>query len=232
VGDAWSNSRPILTAQPNQALYLSPMPPPSSQAREQKISELSLYFANDHLSLEDLERRIERVYKAATVAELEEITADLRVVASPPVQPSGARLTSTRSRVPSPAYPIERARIFSIMGEARRQGRWQVPQRLEVVSIMSDTQIDLTHAVLPSGLVEFEMRVVWAACKVIVPPGTRVVNEMHAIMASVQSSADDINPAPDEAYAPTIRLTGMALMAEVKVLVRRREDPLPDEEAR
>lgn len=207
------------------------MPPPSSQAREQKISELSLHFAKDHLSLEDLERRIERVYKAATVAELEEITADLRVIAPPLPAPAG-RAVASASRSLSPAYPQEKARILSIMGESRRQGPWHVPQRLEVVSIMSDMEIDLTHAVVPSGVVEFDMRVVWAACKVIVPSGMRVVNEMHAIMASVQSDAGDTTPAAEDAYAPTIRLTGMALMAEVKVLVRRREDPLPTEHPR
>ena len=207
------------------------MPVPSSQAREQKISELSSHFANDHLSLEDLERRIERVYKAATVAELEEITADLRVIA-PPVRAPADRAVASASRSPSPAYPQDKARILSIMGESRRLGRWYVPQRLEVVSIMSDMQIDLTQAVVPSGVVEFDMRVVWAACKVIVPPGMRVVNEMHAIMASVQSDADDISPTAEDAYAPTIRLTGMALMAEVKVVVRRREEPLPPERSR
>ena len=207
------------------------MPPPSSQAREQKISELSLHFAKDHLSLEDLERRIERVYKAATVAELEEITADLRVIAPPLPAPAG-RAVASASRSLSPAYPQEKARILSIMGESRRQGPWHVPQRLEVVSIMSDMEIDLTHAVVPSGVVEFDMRVVWAACKVIVPSGMRVVNEMHAIMASVQSDAGDTTPAAEDAYAPTIHLTGMALMAEVKVLVRRREDPLPTEHPR
>ena len=52
--------------------------PSLSRAREQKISELSTFFANDDLSLEDLERRIERVYKAANVSELDAITADLR----------------------------------------------------------------------------------------------------------------------------------------------------------
>lgn len=200
------------------------MPPPLAQAREQKISELSLHFANDHLSLEDLERRIERVYKAATIAELEEITADLRVIAPPAPSPAG-QLARNPPRAPTPIYPMDKARVFSIMGETRRQGRWQVPQRLEVVSIMSDTQIDLTHAVVPSGIVEFEMRAVWAACKVIVPPGMRVINEMHAIMASVTSAAEEIGAAGEDAYAPTIRLTGTAFMAEVKVIVRRREDP-------
>ena len=58
----------------------------------------------------------------------------------------------------------------------------------------------------------------------------RVVNEMHAIMASVHSKADDVAAGAGGTFAPTIRLTGIALMAEVKVVVRRREDPISDED--
>ena len=48
----------------------APLPTNLSRARESKIEELSRHFANDDLSLEDLERRIESVYKAANAAEL------------------------------------------------------------------------------------------------------------------------------------------------------------------
>jgi len=204
--------------------------PLSPEAREQKISELSLHFANDHLSLEDLERRIERVYKATTVAELEEITTDLSAAGPPAIRSPEGRIGRRPSASPATTPAPGKARILSLMGEARRQGRWVVPQRLEVVSIMSDTQIDLTQAVVPAGIVEIDMRVVWAACKVIVPPGMRVTNEMHAIMASVHSDADEVPGETQASYAPTIRLTGMALMSEVKVVVRRREDPLPTDD--
>jgi hypothetical protein len=71
---------------------------------------------------------------------------------------------------------------------------------------------------------------VMAACKVVVPPGMRVINELHALMASVHSKADDATTGTGSAYAPTIRLTGFAVMAEVKVVVRRREDPISEEE--
>ena len=96
---------------------------------------------------------------------------------------------------------------------------------------MSDMKIDLTQAVMPAGIVEIDMRVVWAACKLVVPPGMRVINEVHSIMASVRSKADDAGPTPGGTFAPTIRLTGLALMSEVKVVVRRREDPVSDDES-
>jgi hypothetical protein len=208
---------------------MADLTPSLSSAREQKITELSSHFANDDLTLEDLERRIERVYKAASVAELDTITADLQRLPAPAGRSPGVRPASKASRISS-GYTGDSGRILSIMGESRRMGRWHVPQRLEVVSVMSDTTIDLTQAVMPSGIVEIDARVVWAACKVVVPPGMRVINEMHAIMASVHSKADDADPIVDASFAPTIRLTGFALMSEVKVVVRRREDPISDEE--
>ena len=203
--------------------------PALTRAREQKISELSRHFANDDLSLDDLERRIERVYHAASIAELDAITADLR--AASPATSSGQPLRSAggapvvydRSNL-----PVRDGRLVAIMSETRRTGRWQVPPRLDVMSLMSDTKIDLTNAVMPPGGAEFHVRSVWAACKIIVPPEMRVINEMHAIMASVTSKAAEMDPVGVARAGPVLRLTGTAVMAEVKVVVRHREDALAE----
>src|ERR1041384_5480940 len=146
-----------------------PLPPPSlARAREQKINELSTHFANDDLSLDDLERRIERVYKAANVAELEEITADLRraVTSNAPV-PVGK---SSRMKVYGTKYELASARLLSLMSSTRRVGRWAVPQKLDLVAIMSDTKIDFTHAAMPGAFVDVHVRAVMASCKLVVPP--------------------------------------------------------------
>ena len=208
---------------------MADVPVPSlNRAREQTVTELSQHFANDDLSLDDLERRIELVYKAGTVAELEAITADLRAPAVPPAGAIDPAAPAARRQAIVP--DARRGRLLAIMGETRRSGRWLVPGALRVVSVMSDTRLDLTTAVMAAGTSEIHLTVFWSSCRLVVPPGMRVINEMHAIMASVTSSADEMDPPgvsrPD---APTIRLTGTALMAEVKVTVRRREDPIDDE---
>ena len=201
--------------------------PALSRAREQKISELSTHFANDDITLEDLERRIEHVYKAANVAELDLITADLRsvVVASAP-QGRGAIAAFGRRDVAPPLYERARDRVLAIMSSTRRVGRWAVPRNLDIVAVMSDTKIDLTSAVLPPGVVDIEVHAVMAAFKLIVPPNVQVINEMHSFMADVRSRAHEIAPVGVPARADTtiIRLTGLALMADVKVVVRHRED--------
>jgi hypothetical protein len=198
-----------------------------SRAREQKISELSQHFANDDLSLDELERRIEQVYKAASVSELDAITSDLRVSQLPATaRPSSAAMSNAPVDYETSNLPAPRSRLLAVMSESKRTGRWLVPQRLDVVALMADTKIDLTSAVMPAGGAEFHVRSLWAACKIIVPPEMRVINEMHAIMASVVSKAEEMDAEGAKRHGPTLRLTGTAFMAEVKVVVRRREDAL------
>jgi hypothetical protein len=207
----------------------SSVPVPSlMRAREEKISELSTHFANDDLSLEDLERRIERVYKAASVSELEEITADLRraTTSNAPV-PVGK---SSRKKVAGVRYELANARLLSLMSSTRRVGRWAVPQRLEVVAIMSDTKLDFTHASMPDGMVTVHMRAIMASCKLVVPPNVRVINETHSVMSNVRSRADELHADGASADAPVIRLTGVAFMSDVRVVVRRREEPVYDDD--
>ena len=201
-----------------------------SRARETKINELSTHFANDDLTLEDLERRIERVYKAASVAELEEITADLRKAMTVPVDQSIA--PSLRSTAVSSSGQTIGSRILAFMSSTRRVGRWLVPPKLDVVAIMSDTKLDFTHAAMPGAVIDVHVRAVMASCKLVVPPNVRVINETHALMANVRSRASEVLPgdAPASVESPVIRLTGYALMSDVNVVVRRLEEPVYDDD--
>jgi hypothetical protein len=210
-----------------------PTPPIASlsRAREAKINELSTHFANDDLTLEDLERRIERVYKAASVVELEEITADLRKAMTMPANQSVVP-SSSRSTAVSPGYETVAERVLAFMSSTRRVGRWLVPLKLNVVAIMSDTKLDFTHAAMPGAVIDIHVRAVMASCKLVVPPNVRVINEMHAVMASVRSRASEVLPGdpPASLESPVIRLTGYALMADVNVVVRRLEEPVYDDD--
>jgi hypothetical protein len=187
--------------------------------RERVIQQLSEHFANDRLSLDEMELRMELAYKAGSVGDLQRLTADLPsatalpVPAPPPVEEL-------------PALSPDRERIFALMSETSRRGPWLVPQRLDLLAVMSDTTIDLTQAALPTGIIDIHIRSIWAAVKIVVPPGLQVVNRLSSVMASVHGAAE-----PNEAanagggwkQGTVIRLSGWALMAEVQTKVRRRE---------
>lgn len=200
--------------------------PSLARARELKIEELSTHFANDDLSLDDLERRIEQVYRASSAAELETITADLKQAAMVPADYVRANVVPGKAGVPT-AYEVPNARMLSFMSSLKRVGTWALARKLDLVAIMSDTKIDLTQAVMQPGTSEIELRAVMASVKIIVPPGVRVIVDAHSIMANVQSRADDLSAgAPPRPNDRIIRLSGVAFMADVKIAVRRREDPI------
>ena len=187
--------------------------------RERVIQRLSEHFANDRLSLDELEKRMELAYKATTGAELLRLTADLP-------NEEAANVAAPVPAAELPTLPPDRERVWSIMSETRRRGMWVVPQRLDLVAVMSDTTIDLTQAALPTGIIDIHVRSLCAAVKVIVPPGLQVVNRVSSLMSSVHGGGE-----PSEAggtanawqQGTVVRLSGWALMAEVQTKVRRRE---------
>ena len=193
--------------------------PSLTDERERVIQRLSEHFANDRLSLDELETRMELAYKAGSVGELQRLTADLPSATAVPV-PAPAPAEDL------PAVSPDRERIFAVMSETSRRGSWIVPQRLDLLAVMSDTTIDLTQAALPTGIIDIHIRSICAAVKIVVPPGLQVVNRLSSLMASVRGGGE-----PNETGGPgggwqqgtVIRLTGWALMAEVQTKVRRRE---------
>ena len=194
--------------------------------RERTIALLSQHFAQDNLSLEELEKRLEAVYQAKSVTAVRELTRDL-VVDSPAAPSSLAPVRSTPSAV-STDYPLEHERITSIMSETKRTGPWQVARKLNVWSVMSETKLDLTQAILQPGVTEIKLNALMASVKVIVPPGVRVVLQAGALMGSV--SDETVNPPAVGSGAPVVRITGRVVMSELVALVRRRELGAGDDE--
>ncbi len=181
--------------------------------REKVIELLSQHFANDNLTLEELEHRMELVYQASSIQSLRDLTRDL------PTEPAPS---AERSRAPVPqAFMPEHGRIVSVMAQTKRTGVWQPPRDLDVWCVMSETLLDLTHAQLASGVTEIEVHALMAQVKIIVPPGVRVVCQPSAFMAEVSDETTD--PPPVGSGAPVIRITGPVIMAELKVFVRTRE---------
>jgi hypothetical protein len=191
---------------------------PLEQERERAIDLLSQHFAHDHLTVEELERRLELAYRARSTTELQALLADLEGRTAAP---------APNISLPAPVVP-DHDRFVSVMGENQRRGVWAAPQQLDVVAVMSDTTIDLTQATLPTGIMDVRVKGLMSSVKLIVPPGVRVADRVGSFMASVQVRPDDAPTRPD---LPVIWLTGWAVMCEVQVKTRRREgEALPGSE--
>ncbi len=193
-------------------------PPPSLQAleaeRERVITILSRQFADDRLSVDELETRLELAYRATSVAEIRALVSDLPAAEGAP--------TATAVRpAPSPS-DLSQTRMVSLLGNRVRRGMWIPPQTLDLLAVMSDTHIDLREAQLSAGVMEIRVKATMAAVRITVPPHVHVVTETSSILASV-SDRTDRGPAPPRG-APVIRITGWAFMSEVKVRRRALDD--------
>ena len=188
----------------------SPHPPvPLAAARERAIELLSEHFANDRLTMDELDQRLERAYAATSLAQLHALTADLQ----------DARPTPTRADEPQQSLALDRmeesARIVAIFSETKRGGLWAVPSYLDVKATMSNLTLDLRSARLSPGLTDVHVNAVLASVQIILPPGVRVIESVRAFMASVTD--DSYSVLTSDPSVPVIRLSGRAFMAEVKV---------------
>src|SRR5437868_13938794 len=108
---------------------MSSSPPPEQRPvaslvdeRERVIQQLSDHFANDRLSLDELEARMDLAYKAATVTDLQRLTADLPSVTAAAPVPVAAPADELAVVAP------ERERLFALLGGAARHWAAVRPQ--------------------------------------------------------------------------------------------------------
>lgn len=171
-------------------------------ARERVVELLTGHFAADRISADDLEARLERVYRAATVAELDALVADLGTSPGTAVAPAGA----AAQRV---------AALFSGQ-EQRLTG--VVPRRLEVRSRMGYVELDLTRAAFEPGLTEIDVRAFMGYVEIRLPAGVRVeclgraVAGYFSLKGGTEAGAD---------AASVVRITGRAIMGYAECRVKR-----------
>jgi hypothetical protein len=183
---------------------------PIEQVRERVVEALSEHFARDHLSLDELETRMARVYAATTPADVDALVADLPALAvGAPV------IVTPDAYAPTPKL---KERLVAIMSGVVRRGLWKIPRRLRVVAIMGGVELDLRQAELPPGVTEITAFVLMGGLEIRVAPGVRLETDGVAIMGGFEDRVHDPGIAP--ADAPVVRVTGIAIMGGVEAQVQ------------
>jgi hypothetical protein len=178
----------------------------TDEARERAIRILTDAYAYDVISDVEFERRLEMLGKSVAASSMNAVVADL---------PAEGGLVRR-----APDYSImapSEGRISGLMSETRRTGPWRLPQRLAVSAIMCDMKLDLRYAAVPARC-EIDVTAVMSSVAIIVAPGTLVDFDVSPIMGAAGSGADDFFRDPAAAH---IHVRGKAIMAEVRVKVRR-----------
>jgi hypothetical protein len=176
-------------------------------ARERAVERLSIHYARDQLTLDELESRLERAYAARTSEALDSVLSGLPAISptseagTPPVIPE-----APRSRT-----------YFAVMSGVVRRGAWVVPKQISTVAFMGGIELDLREATLNAGVTEISILAVMGGVVVTVPPNVRLECDGFAFMGGFEDQLRQ--PASGDPNAPAVRVTGFAFMGGVEARV-------------
>jgi len=187
--------------------------------RQQAIDALCEHFANDVLSVEEFERRVDKAHKAESLDEIRALLADMPSGDLPVRQEEVASTAVERAQASIPASRVkERGLMVAALGGVERKGRWIPARQNYAVSVMGGVCLDFREALLPPGESEVWIFTVMGGTEIIVPPGLTVESDGVAILGSFEHREDAVlSPDPD---APVLRLRGVAIMGGVEVSIR------------
>ena len=181
-----------------------------SDADRQRVADVLRDAAGDgRLDLEELDERLEATWQAKTYADLVPITIDLQA-AGPVAPPVPAR------RAPAGVPAVGHASSVAIMGDCKRRGVWQVPERHSAFALMGSVTLDLREAVLSGAETHISASAIMGDVKVVVPAHVHVVVDGTPIMGDYGQARDRV-PAELGPASPTVRVRGVALMGSVQV---------------
>jgi len=189
---------------------------PIDHTRQLTIDALCEHFANDAMSVEEFERRVDVAHGASTRDELRALLSDLPS-GDLPVPVQGAQPAVRNATVPADRVR-ETGHHIAILGGVRRTGQWTPARTNQVISIMGGAELDFREAALPAGVTEVKIYTIMGGVEVIVPPGLAVESHGIGIMGGFEHAGEDrvsLDPS-----APSLRITGISLMGGVDITVR------------
>jgi len=187
--------------------------------RQKAIDALCEHFANDALSVEEFERRLDRAHDAKGIEDLRRILSDLPSGDLPVLHQGAGPAPTARWQGSVPASRVrERGWVVAALGGVEKAGRWVPARHTYGVAVMGGLVLDFREALLPPGVTEVWLFTLMGGAEIIVPPGLSVESDGVAILGGFEHQ-EDVSLSPDP-NAPLLRLRGVALLGGVEVSIR------------
>ncbi|MEU0413522.1 DUF1707 domain-containing protein [Streptomyces griseorubiginosus] len=170
--------------------------PLSEGDRDAAVQRLQQAYAEEHITHEELDERLQQVLTARTHGDLEPALASL--------PEENAPTTST---------------IAAAGGRIKRRGVWRVPRSLKVESAYGNVRLDLSRAVIEHRVVDIELQLGTGRAKITVPRGAIVEFEGLQTMWKDTRYRTRRSSRPG---GPTIRISGTMGFGRLKIRHARR----------
>src|SRR5215831_15032850 len=140
----------------------------SHEDRDRVAELLRIAAGEGRLTAEELEERLEKALTARTYGDLEALSRDLSAVPG-------------RFAGPAAPKPKDVIRIDRTSGWAKKEGRWLVPQRIEVRVKSGHVKLDFTEAVITQPMLRIDAKVGSGGLKLLTKPGIVVDTDDVAV---------------------------------------------------
>lgn len=173
--------------------------------RDRTAEALRQAVAEGRLDIDELQQRLERTYSAKTYAELALITADLPIGSALARRGEGSRVEPFALPTPGPSS------ITAVLRDERITGRWLVPRRVEVRTMLGQVMLDFTDVALPHEVV-LDVHVAFGQLTLIVPDDIAVdLDQCTTVAARRVNRAGGVR-APG---TPCIRVRGLLVASKL-----------------
>lgn len=163
----------------------------SDADRERGAQLLQRALTEGRITIVELDDRMRQVYDARFFDELEIPFADL------PTSPGAVSLPAVRSGVPVAGGPAagEVVTLATGWGTVKRDGRWSVPDRLNVEVGSGSAVLDCTQAQIPHRVVAIDLQVRSGTFKLILAPG--MTADIDGVTTRSGTARSKVDAVPD-----------------------------------
>jgi len=179
----------------------------SHEDRDRVAEVLRVAAGDGRLTADELDSRLEKALTARTVGELAALSKDL------PAAPGGA----AGAQAPEPKDTI---RVDCQNGNAKRDGRWVVPRRIEVRVVSGHVRLDFTEAVITQSVLQIDADVRSGTLTLLTVPGI----DVDAGEVAVRGGSVRVRPpgGPEVPVTLRIEVSGTVSSSHIRARPRRR----------
>jgi hypothetical protein len=197
---------------------------PMEKLRDRIMDDLVKQYSLERVSLEEFERRTDRVSKASTRGELIAQVADLPPLGDEGREGAALRQAGRQTYRPAAgssccaryAGARESDVAVAIFGGSDFRGVWRAPRKLSSLCLFGGIDIDLRKAIVPEEGCTISCACVFGGIDIIVPPGMRLVVRGMGIFGGFDRTSNEV----DDPRAPTVVVEGIALFGGVSVRIK------------
>ncbi|MFF3490812.1 DUF1707 domain-containing protein [Streptomyces sp. NPDC002795] len=210
-----------LQKRPSQPAPSAPVAEPTdlraSDADRDRIADiLREALAEGRLDAEEHAERIDGVYRAKTVGELEPLVRDLPGThAAPRPAPEPGPAPSRPAPGTIPAVPDEN--LVAVLSSTTRKGRWRVGRRTHAYAIFGNVEIDLSEAIFEYPQVYIKAVSVFGNVEIRVPENISLRGSGAGVLGNFEVDTLDAR----EPEAPVVYVDGFAVLGNIEAKPKR-----------